>query len=75
MDNQRDGHYSTLADWKRVEYSYCPHYKKGYEYNEKTKRNIDRGNTLEKILPKKKDPKIAQQEIDNLLMDNYGLFT
>ncbi|CAI2359223.1 unnamed protein product [Moneuplotes crassus] len=72
VDNQREGHFSTLGDPNRIDYSFCPN-PKNYQYNDKVRRKIEKGNKIADILPKNTDINMAQQEVDSLLRTKYNL--
>ena len=74
VDNQREGHFKVLADWQRINYEFCGEKNKSkYEYDNKKISSIEKGNKIEKLIPKDKTVVMAQEEINKLINSVYGI--
>ena len=72
VDNQRDYMFKTLLDWKQIKYDYWDN-PNNYIYDQNRIEAIERGKTIESLLPKGKSSQKVQEEINKLISDHYGI--
>lgn len=67
VDNQKEAHFKTQLDIKKINYSYCTN-KSNFQYKDDQK-----GKKVEMLLPKSLSKEDAQDEINSLVTAVYGV--